>query len=123
MRIVSELDIHILQENLSSVSKWGNNNNLAFNIPKFVFLHYHSKFNSVNSINGNIIIYSDSCKDVGIHLSDDLLKLTSRALLLKFTNLIYLDYFIILKFTKELFVSMTRFYTKCTTLVYGGLIY
>ena len=72
MKIISELDIQKFQENLSSVSEWGNNNNLAFSIPKFVFLHYQNKFNSAYSINGNIITCSDSCNDLIIYFSDNL---------------------------------------------------
>jgi len=50
MKIVPELDIQKFQKYLSSVSEWDNNNNLAFSIPKFAFLRYHNKFNSVYSI-------------------------------------------------------------------------
>ena len=92
MKIVSELDIQKFQEDLSSVSEWSNNNNLAFSIPKFVFLCYNNKFNSVYSINGDIITCSDGCKDLGIYFSviyhGDC---TFRALPLKLIN--HLDYF------------------------------
>jgi len=37
---------------------------ITFSIPKFVFLCYKKKFNSVYSINGDIITCSDSCKDL-----------------------------------------------------------
>ena len=72
MKIKSELDIHRFQEDLSSVSHWSNNNNLAFSVPKFIFLRYHNIFNSFYTINGNTIPCSDSCKDLGIYFSDSL---------------------------------------------------
>jgi len=90
MKIVSELDIQKFQENLSSVSEWSNNtvNNLAFSIPKYVFLHYKKKFNSVYSLALTaaralvfifLIIYHGDC--------------TFRTLPLKLIN--HLDYFIV----------------------------
>ena len=72
LKIKSELDIQRFQEDLSSVSHWSSNNNLAFSVPKFIFLHYHNKFNSLYTINGNAIPCSNSCKDLGIFFSDSL---------------------------------------------------
>ena len=57
---------------LTSLSHWSDNNHLSFNISKFVFMHFHSKFNSEYTIHGNVITYSSSCKDLGINFSDDL---------------------------------------------------
>ena len=54
MKIKSELYIHRFQEDFSSVSHWSNNNNLAFSVPKFIFLRYHNKFNSLYAIHGKI---------------------------------------------------------------------
>ena len=72
LRIKSELDIQKFQEDLSSVSHWSSNNNLAFSVPKFIFVRYRNKFNSLYTINGNAIPCSDSCKDLGIFFSDSL---------------------------------------------------
>ena len=72
MKIKSELDIQRFQEDVSSVSHWSSNNNLAFSVPKFITLCYHNKFHSLYTINGNAIPCSDSFKDLGIFFSDSL---------------------------------------------------
>jgi len=73
MKIVSELDIQNFKKTCLQFPHGVITINLAFSIPKFVFLRYHNKFNSEYSINGNIITCSDSCKDLGIYFSDNLL--------------------------------------------------
>ena len=72
MKITSELDIQLFQEDLSSLSHWSINNHLSFSIPKFVFMCYHNKFDPEYTIDGIIIPFSTSCMDLGIYFSDNL---------------------------------------------------
>ena len=62
----------LLQNDLTSLTHWSDNNHLSFNISKFVLLSLHNKFNSEYTIHGNAIPHSSSCKDLGINLSDNL---------------------------------------------------
>ena len=66
-----ESDIQLFQNDLTSLSHWSVNNHLSFNISKFVFMHFHNKFNSEYTIRGNVIPHSSSCRDLGINLSDN----------------------------------------------------
>ena len=70
--IKTESDIQLFQNDLISLSHWSVNNHLSFNISKFVFMHFHNKFNSEYTIHGNFIPHFSSCKDLGINLSDNL---------------------------------------------------
>ena len=70
--IKTESDIQLLQNDLTSLAHWSDNNHLSFNISKFVLLRLHNKFNSEYTIHGNAIPHSSSCKDLGINLSDNL---------------------------------------------------
>ena len=70
--IKTESDIQLFQKDLTSLSHWSDNNHLSFNISKFVFMHFHNKFNSEYTIHGNVIPHFSSCKDLGINLSDNL---------------------------------------------------
>jgi len=126
MKIVSEMDIHIFQEDLSSVSEWSNKNNLAFSIPKFVFLHYHNKFNFVYSNNGDIITCSDSYMDLDIYFSHG--DCTFRTLPLNPTN--HLDYFgvyskmsILSESQKEFVCAYDQIYTTVLFFLFMEAIY
>ena len=70
--IKTESDIQLFQKDLISLSHWSDNYHLSFNISKFVFMHFHNKFNSEYAIHGNVILYFSSYKDLGINLSDNL---------------------------------------------------
>ena len=105
MKIKSELDIHRFQEDLSSVSHWSNNNNLAFSVPKFIFLRYHNIFNSFYTINGNTIPCSDSCKDLGIYFSDSL---SWRLHYQDITSKVYKSFGLLCRIFKESYCLETR---------------
>jgi len=49
-----EADMQNFQKDISSLSCWSTTNYLSSSIPKFVFMRYHSQFNSEYSIDGNI---------------------------------------------------------------------
>ena len=52
-QINSMSDTYQLQEDLTSLLKWSIDNHLHFNISKFVFIHFHPKFNAEYNIDGS----------------------------------------------------------------------
>jgi len=71
-KILSMLDIELLQKDLNSLFDWSVDNLLSFNLAKFVFMSFHHKFNSSYNISGNTITESSSCKDLGIVFTNSL---------------------------------------------------
>ena len=69
-------DTNQLQDDLNSLLKCMeyHDNHLHFNISKFVFMHFHPKFNTEYNINGFNIPCSLVCKDLGITFSNDILE-------------------------------------------------
>ena len=65
-------DAYQLQDNLSSLLKWSNDNYLYFNVSKLVFIHFHPKFNTEYNIDGFNIPCSLAYKDLGNIFSNDL---------------------------------------------------
>jgi len=70
--IKSLSDQNVLQESITAFFVWSRDNNLNFNIKKFIHLSFKQKLLTTYSMSDSIIPHVDSHKDLGITLSEDL---------------------------------------------------
>ena len=66
------MHISVAKQPPTSLLKWSIDTHLHFNVSKFVFIHFHPKFNTEYNIDGFNIPCSSVCKDFGITFSNDL---------------------------------------------------
>ena len=65
-------DYCALQEDITALFTWSRDSDLDFNLKKFVHLSFKSKLDTTYTISDTRIPHSDSHKDVGLILSEDL---------------------------------------------------
>ena len=65
-------DYSALQEDISALFTWSRDSDLDFNLKKFVHLSFKSKLDTTYTISDTRIPHSDSHKDLGLILSEDL---------------------------------------------------
>ena len=70
--IKSVSDKEDLQDNITALFAWSQDNDLNFNIKKFIHLSFKRKFHTTYSMSDSIIPHVDSHKDLGVILSEDL---------------------------------------------------
>ena len=69
---ISLPDQNALQECITALFVWSLDNDLTFNIKKFIHLSFKQKFLTTYSMSDSIIPHVDSHRDLGITLSEDL---------------------------------------------------
>jgi len=70
--ICAHTNSNILQENVSALFTWSKDTDLNFNLKKFVHLSFKRKLETTYTISDITIPRSDSHKDLGLVLSDNL---------------------------------------------------
>ena len=65
-------DYCALQEDITALFTWSRDSDLDFNLKKFVHLSFKSKLDTTYTISDTRIPHSDSHKDLGLILSEDL---------------------------------------------------
>ena len=76
-KIISDDDIHSLQNDLNKLFSWETASNMKFNLKKFVWVQYgrnqdlKHNYNYFSDEYGDIIVPSQSTRDLGIIINDD----------------------------------------------------
>jgi len=71
-------DHNVLQEDITALFTWSRNSDLNFNLSKFVLLSFKCKLDTTYTMSNTCIPCTNSHKDLGLILSEDLIKLVDK---------------------------------------------
>ena len=72
LHICTSSDFNALQQDITVLPTWSRESNLDFNLSKFVHLSFKHKLETTYTNSDTVIPHNNSCKDLGLILSDNL---------------------------------------------------